>query len=183
MAKPKWFSKVMGGGMMHKIKDTGSIVVIVSQTRDDINPRTFSTKTRSGGKALKFYASHEYWLAVGGTWEKEVRKKKRKIGMFTEAKVSKNSITGKQRQVRFPLSYSYGVDDIRANIDFLIEEGHWKGTKEKVTARDMDFDGTKNELVDKVEVEELEDDLAELVEEVWHEIEEAMLTDRKKRYE
>ena len=53
------------------LKNTDSIVIIISQTRADINPLTFTTKTRSGGNALDFYASHLIWTAKAGALKKK----------------------------------------------------------------------------------------------------------------
>lgn len=118
MQKPKIASQFFRM-MKKRLKDTASAVIILSQTRDDINPMTFSTKTHSGGRALKFYASHQLWLAVG----KKHKRRNLTVGIDCVAKITKNKMTGKIREVTFPIYYSYGIDDIRTNIDFLLAEG------------------------------------------------------------
>jgi len=105
-----------------KARETESALIIISQTRDDINPMSFTKKTRSGGRALKFYCTHEIWLAVAST----IKKKDLPVGVNVRVKISKNKLTGKMRQVEFPLYYSYGVDDIGASVDWMIKTKTWK---------------------------------------------------------
>ena len=46
-----------------KLKKTGSVLIIVSQATTNIG-WGFSDKTRAGGTALKFFATHEMWLSI-----------------------------------------------------------------------------------------------------------------------
>jgi recombination protein RecA len=161
------------------LERTDSLLVIISQTRENISPMSFVEKTRAGGKALKFYSSHEIWLAAS----KAIKSKDRKIGNMVKAKVSKNKITGKERIIEFPVYYSYGVDDIGSCIDFLIAEKQWKQTKAKITAPDFDFEGTRVKLLTHIEEEDLQDDVRELVQDLWTEIEDSIKVKRKPRYE
>ena len=75
---------------MSRLEESGSILVVISQTRDDINPRTFSTKTRAGGRALRFYATVEVWSSVAGTLKKTYKGKERELGVKVKYDVKKN---------------------------------------------------------------------------------------------
>jgi len=163
------------------LKNTNSILIIISQVRDNLNAMAFgSKKTRSGGKALKFYSTVEAWLALG----KQIKSKERMIGVNTILKTGKCRITGKLRSVEFPIYYDLGIDDVTANIEFLMKEKHWKGSGQNLKAPEFEFEGSKKSLIKHIEQNNLEEDLKDIVEKVWLEIEESLKLDwRKKRYE
>lgn len=170
---------------MGRLKATGSILVIVNQTRDNIGggPFMFEKKTRSGGHALKFYAHAEIWLSIKERLKKDVRGKKRTIGVRTTIKVKKNRYTGRESTVYVPIYYSSGFDDTGSCVEFLIEEKHWVGNKTKVKAPEFDFDGKIEALIQHIEENDLTQDLHALVSTVWNEIEESKQVKRKARYE
>lgn len=176
MEKAKMLTEILRV-IARDIKRIEALIIIVSQTRDNVG-FGYATKSRSGGRALKFYSSHEMWLSV----LKSVKKKDRVIGVNTEAKVSKNKLTGKVRNVEFPIYYDYGVDDIAANVDFLVKEGTWKKNKLIIQASDFGIEETKDKLVRKIENDSLELDLQSLVGEVWNNIEEEIRLQRKPKY-
>ena len=49
--------------VLSSLSRTGSILIIINQTRDNLG-FGFSKKTRSGGRALRFYASVEIWVSL-----------------------------------------------------------------------------------------------------------------------
>ena len=178
---------------MSRLEETGSILVVISQTRDDINPRTFSTKTRAGGRALRFYATVEVWSSVVGTLKKTYNDKERELGTKVRYDVKKNRLTGRKRQVVVPIYTSVGIDDIGSCIDYLLDEKIWKqvkANKEKKTPAGIEVTGMgptrilpREKLIHTIEREDLEEDLRELVGQTWQDIEEAIAVQRKKRYE
>jgi hypothetical protein len=153
-------------------------VIVISQTRDNLG-FGFTSKTRSGGRALKFYSSHEMWLSIKETF----KKKKREIGIGANAKISKNKLTGKRRDVDIPIYYDYGVDDISANIDFLVDEGHWIKEGNTIQAKDLDIVGTKATIIKGIEDQMLEQEVQKIVGTQWKIIEEDLRLGRKRRYE
>jgi RecA/RadA recombinase len=162
---------------------TGSILIIISQTRDNIGTFSMDPKTRSGGKALKFYATLEMWSDVLKRIRKTVKKKPRVVGVISRVKVKKNRVQGKERTVQIPIYYSVGMADIDSCINYLIDEGHWKGTESKVNAPEFEYNGSKEGLVKLIEEENALEDLQRVVTECWTEIEEACEVVRKPRYE
>lgn len=178
MAKPKKSSELLRN-ICTDLKKTESILIIISQTRDNINPISFETKTRSGGNALRFYATHEIWLAK----TKPIKSKKRVVGNEIKAKIKKNKLTGKIREIGMRIYYDYGVDDISANINFLVDEGVWKKAGSKIKAPDFKLTGMMKTIVAHIERHNMEDDLKDLVAETWTSIEEDLKLDRKPRFE
>lgn len=178
MAKPKKASE-MFRRICNKLEHTQSILIVISQTRDAIGAM-FKKKTRSGGRALKFYSAHEVWLAV----IKTLKSKKRMIGTKTRSRIKKNQITGKWRDSPLYFYYSYGVDDVRANIEFLVQEKYWKKVKQTIKAKEFDAEGTITTIIHHIEDVDGEEKLQELVGEKWTEIENSLIdSDRKPRFE
>lgn len=94
-------------------------VFIVSQVRDKINA-TFGRKwTRSGGRAMDFYASQVLYLAEIKKLYKTVRGVRRAHGVVIRAKVTKNKVGIPFREVDFSLIFGYGIDDVLASLDWL----------------------------------------------------------------
>lgn len=116
----------LGGPMARK----NVTMIVVSQIRDKINV-TFGRKTtRSGGRALDFFASQILFLAyigqitrelkIKGTERKTQTKKgakeatkgiTRAVGIDVKAKVDKCKVGLPFREAEFPLMFGYGIDD------------------------------------------------------------------------
>ena len=205
--KPKLIGQILRK-IVQSVKKTLSAVFIISQTRDKIGVTFGSKKTRSGGRALKFYSTHELWLAV----ENHIKRRERDVGVNVVVKVGKNKLTGKLRTVKFPIYYDYGIDDTISCIDFLIEEGFWKKAKAsaeekadkaaKKSARELlgetaedkekekktrkfatEFgDMTVEALVKYIEDNDKKAELVQITAEAWYEIEDSIKTKRAPKY-
>ena len=179
MEKPKMASEIFRV-CCDGIAKTDSLLMIISQTRDNIGfGAMFTPKTRSGGKALKFFATHEIWLATG----KSHTKRDRAIGADCMVKVTKNKLTGKRREIFFPIYYDYGVDSIESCINFLIEEKYWTKTKALIDTKEFVKDKMSiNRLISHIETWDMEKELNNLVQTVWYEIEETIKLNRIPKY-
>ncbi len=167
-----------------KLKKDGSILIIISQTHDNIGAVMFGPKkTRSGGHALKFYNRGEIWLSLKKTLTKSYKGKNIQIGSITEAQVKKNHITGKKRRVDISIFNSYGVDDVGDCIDFLLEWGRFKKSAQKIKVPEFAFEGTREKLIDHIEAKERRvERLKQFTAETWKEIEDAIEVKRKPKY-
>lgn len=162
----------------NEIAATRSCFIPVFQTIDAINS-VFVEKTRRGGNAPKFFSSHEVWLKVG----KSIASKGLEIGIHTEAYIAKNKITGKRRHVFFPIYYDLGIDNITANINFLIGQEYIKPVDNSLEVPQFEFKKiTINKLIEHIEQNNLEGKLAELVGEAWNKREAAVELNRKPRF-
>jgi RecA/RadA recombinase len=169
-----------------EVKKTNSLVVIISQTRDNIDPMSFQRKTRAGGKALTFYASYEIWTAVERKVKVKIGEKNRTIGVVCRAKITKNKATGKIREeLSLPIYYDYGVDDIGACVDFLVSERVWpKSGTGKIEATTLGISATRDKLIRAIEDKDsFVHKMRRQVEQTWEKIEEAVRLDRKPKYE
>jgi len=168
--------------LLTPLRKSGSILIIINQTRDNLG-FGFEKKTRSGGRALRFYACLEIWSSVKKKISKFIKGKKRLLGVECNLQIQKNRITGKERTITIPIYYSFGFDDIGSCVDYLIEEGHWPQKGNTIAAKEFKFKGSKEKLIQHIEQKGMEMDLQGIVGEVWEEIEEACTIKRKRRYE
>jgi len=179
------------------LKKSGSILIVINQTRAKMNALPFEEKKgHSGGHALDFYVCVQLISSVAGQIKKIIKGKKRQLGINCKIRVKKNRITGRDRTVIIPIYHSMksadgtfhgGIDDVGSCVDFLIEEEYWKKVREDkktiIKAKGLGIKGSRDKLIRLIEHHEYERDLQELVGDVWNEIEKASALKRKKRYE
>lgn len=161
---------------------TRSTLIIVQQLRQKIGVTFGRKSTTSGGNAPFYYSTHQIWLSK----LEPIKSRERKIGSKVKAEVIKNKLTGKERVVDFKVYNDYGIDDISSCVDFLIKEKFWKplpGKAQTYSATGLDIEASKPKLIDTIEKEEMEWELASIVGDVWHNIEEGIkLSHRKPKY-
>lgn len=169
------------------VRETNSILIIIGQTRDNVSGMG-DPKTRSGGRALRFYATLEIWSSIREKMMKTIRGAPRQIGIVAKLQIKKNRFTGKPHAVEMPIYTSIGIDDTGSCVDYLLEEKHWKLKKVKdedskaIIAPEFEFEGSRAALIRHIEENNMEQDLRDIVAEVWEEIQEAMTVVRKNRY-
>jgi len=168
--------------LLKGLRDTGSILIILSQTRDDLG-FGYNEKSRSGGKALRFYATLEIWSSVIETIEKTVNGIKRAIGNKVLIKNKKNRITGKKREIEIDIYPSYGMDDLSSCIDYLLMEGFWKLKKTKIDATHFKQLCTREKLIDHIEKNGLENQLRSITGKCWKKMEDSLHLKRKRKYD
>jgi len=117
MGKPKYLSKEFFPQLCSIIQDKNILVVIISQVRENIQPFSFEKYTRSGGKAMDFYAHTVLWLAT----LKKINKKGKPVGVVVKAKTTKSKTPRPFRDCQFSIIFDYGIDNIGSNLDYLYE--------------------------------------------------------------
>lgn len=161
-----------------KIERSNVLLLVVSQVRDNIGV-TFGEKyKRSGGKAMDFYCSQVLWLANIKTIAKTINKVERPIAVAIKAKVKKNKVGLPFRDAQFLFKFGYGVEDLGASINWLLEVGRTKDinlnpaeAKEYLASLEtMTNDEYRQELTNTSKV----------VKQVWAEIETTFLPTRRK---
>ena len=169
------------------LRKTNSILIVINQTRANLGFGP-STKTRSGGNALTFYACLEIWSAIKGRLYKTVKGKPRQIGITCLCQTKKNRLNGRERRIELPIYHSFGIDDVGGCVDYLLEEKHWPKKKKSkkhaggYDAKEFGVRGSREKIIRHIEKNGLEFDLREIVGEVWSDIEDACVVKRKKRY-
>jgi RecA/RadA recombinase len=179
MEKAKAISQMLRM-LVADVKSTKSLVIIISQTRDNIDPRAYTKKRRAGGQALRFYCCHEIWTTVAEKLREN--KYKQVMGIVCTAKLTKNKMTGKLRTVDFPIYYSYGIDDIGSCITFMKERKFWPVQGGLIKAKELNITANMPDLIRRIEDECLERKLRAAVGQAWSEMEKEIRVERKPRY-
>lgn len=156
-------------------------VMVISQVRDNIGVSFGEKHTRSGGKALDFYASQILWLANKGQNKITRSKVMRTIGVSIKAKIKKNKIGMPFRECDFDILFGYGIDDVTSGLQFLSDAGALErldiaSTPTAVRGWKSTFDEASQE--DQIEMREV---LANAVRGAWYEIE-AAFAPKKGKY-
>lgn len=167
--------------VVHRIARTSSILIIVSQTRDNLG-FGWEKKTRSGGRALRFYATAELWMSVVKTLKRKIGEKEREIGVRAAVEVRKNRITGLRSEIEVDIYPSYGLDDLGSMVDYLVEEGVWGQVKGTIQADQLELAGSRNRLIRMIEERAMLPKVRSIVEAQWRGITEQMQLNRRKRY-
>lgn len=94
-------------------------MMVISQIRDNIGISFGKKTTRSGGHALDFYASQIVELGMRGRIEESRSGIKRAVGIKVHATCTKNKITTPFQECDFPVLFNYGIDSVRANLEWI----------------------------------------------------------------
>lgn len=171
--------------VVHMLSKTGCVLIVVSQSRDNIDGGMFEPKNiTAGGRALKYYATWQMFAAKGKKIEKTVQGAKYQTGMHCRVNIQKNRLTGKEWTVEVPIYHSYGLDEVGSCVQWLLDVKHWKGGgQSKINAVELGLDCRQDKLIDAIEAQNKEPLLSKIVTKKWREIEERLVLKRKKRYE
>jgi len=96
-------------------------VLVISQVRDKIGVQFGERHSRSGGRALDYYASQVVWLSQIKQLKRTVRGVERPVGIRVRAAVKKNKVGMPFREVTFPLLFNFGIEDVVAGAEWLHE--------------------------------------------------------------
>lgn len=107
--------------LTRSIEEARMNVIIISQVRDKIGISFGRKTTRSGGKALDFYASIVLYLAHIKTISRVRKGQKRAVAVRIRAKCDKNKISLPFRECDFTIRFGYGIEDLQANVAWLKE--------------------------------------------------------------
>lgn len=101
------------------INQKNCLLVIVSQIRDRIGITFGETKTRSGGKALDFYASQIIWLSEKVKIKRTALGVERAIGVEIRARTKKNKAGAPFRECDLTILFNYGLDDEVSMLNWI----------------------------------------------------------------
>jgi recombination protein RecA len=164
--------------LVQKLEKSRITVLIISQVRDAIGVTFGDKHSRSGGKALDFYASQVVYLSQIKTLKRTIKGVERPTGIQVRAKAKKNKIGPPLRECEFDLRFGYGVDDLAANVHWLTEIDQLKelGTTKDKSERFL----RSTESMEEHEYRELCSKASVLVKEKWAEIETGFMPTRRK---
>ena len=156
MGKQKYLSQEFFPQLCDTIENCNVLVIIISQIRENCDMFSFEKYSRSGGKAMDFYAHSVLWLATC----KKIEKKDMAVGVVVKAKTTKSKTPRPYRECFFSFLYDYGLDNIGTSIDYLFDLRTDKGELNKKAGAiqwngDNDYDKkTLKEFLDENELYE-----------------------------
>jgi recombination protein RecA len=149
------------------------LVVFTNQIQDVQDAAAFGPKEKTpGGHAVPFYASLR--MRVGpskeGKISKEItvggKKVKKVLGVQSTVSITKSSIDAPYRTAEVPILFDYGIDDIRANLEYIKDmtgaKKFWAVTEE------ISF---LDDAIHHIEENHLYSELREAIIDMWLEIE------------
>lgn len=101
-------------------------VMYISQIRANIGVTMGRKTDMAGGNAIRFYASQRIYLRQTGVIDHEIKGQKRVVGVNIVAKNEKSKVGMPYREIKFPILFSYGIDDLTSCVEFLVETGDAK---------------------------------------------------------
>jgi len=162
----------------HRIEQSRVLLLVISQVRDNIGAMFGEKHKRSGGRALDFYGSQALWLAHIKTLKREISKVERPYGVLIRAKLKKNKVNLPFREADFEFHFGYGVEDLRASIEWLKEVGRLKDAGINPTQVKEYLKGIDE--MDRAEYNKEQQTAAAAVKQVWREVETSFLPKRSK---
>jgi recombination protein RecA len=158
------------------------LMVASNQVRVNADAGMYAEKTTTpGGQAVPFYASVRLRFRTPNKIKKEVKVAgktvNRVIGTEVVVEVYKNSCDKPYRQATLYIIFDYGIDDIRANLQFI--KDHTKNTTYTVGGETLHQ--SLEHSIQLVEEQKLTRQLKNEVIDLWEEIEAMFESDRTKK--
>jgi len=160
------------------------LMVCSNQVRVNQDAGPYGEKYKSpGGEAIGFYASLRLKIArrekIKETKTIRGKEQQRVVGVVSSIQVYKSSIDAPFRDAMVHILFDYGIDDIRANLTYLKQ--NTKSTKYAIPGCDVLLGASIKSAALAVEKNNLEEALREAVIDLWEEIEETFITERKQK--
>ena len=184
MSAAKFLSQEMFRGLSAKLAEKNALLYIISQERDNANAGMYGKKNRlGGGRAVGFYETARIYSKLK---EKEERKG-RAIGVLIETTAEKVRHPRPFRSCFIPINFTYGMDDVAANIDFLFnlrsnKTGELLKSAKSIVWEDGKEPMSREELITFVEENKLKGELKRRVIASWEEIEDSITEVRPKKF-
>ncbi len=177
LEKPKIMGQLFNQ-LVRRLKDAKMCVIFVSQVRDRIGVMFGDKHTRSGGKALDFYASQVLWLTQLGTISRTIGGVKRPTAIQIKAKAKKNKVGQPFRDCEFLIRFGFGVDDFTANMEWLETIGRLRELE--LTDKTVGAFMTATDKMPDDEYKKRLEGVQGTVKQVWADVEKDFLPVRKK---
>lgn len=183
--KPKMLSKLFRK-LVRRLEEKQITFIVISQIRDKIGVVFGETKSRSGGKALDFYASQIIWLTELGKIKRTIRGVERVVGVSVRVRIKKNKVGMPFRDCDYQIEFGYGIDNVSSYLKFLVdvkkEDLLNKGFFEKTKLLKSTITRISNKIkkLEEKEFKETSAYIEQVCKKVWDDIENDFKPERKK---
>lgn len=166
--KPKKLSEFFrrNNQLMAKL---GITLIIVSQLRDKLGVMFGDKHTRTGGRALDFYATQVVWLSQIKQLQQQRIGVKRVYGILVRAKNKKNKVGPPFREFDFPVLFNFGIEDLQSTLGYILERKAWKRCK--MTEKELKDLANKTQDLSPERWHRLRAKSAGLVQRLWQDVE------------
>lgn len=165
MAKAKLMSETFRR-MVKDITAANCTLMVISQVRDKIGVMFGETKTRTGGKALDFYASQICWLAEIEKTKRTASGIERVTGVVVRVRNRKNKLGVAYREAEQTMMFGYGIDDEVSMLKWLI-----KAKVISSAVQWMDEVHTARVAGDRARLKQINTELRSMVWSKWNDVE------------
>ena len=181
MRRAKEFSEHLRKGA-RIVTNNNLLLFCTNQIREKADAQKYERKDiNPGGKAIEFYASLILRFSSYSKITKEVKVAgkpvKRVVGIEVDVEVVKSSIWKPHHVAPVIIYYNYGIDDIRANLQYIKDYS----SNTVYTVNDEPLNISLDKSVVMVESMGKENELREQVIDLWEEIEAKFEMTRKKK--
>lgn len=159
--------------LVRKVSHANISLIVISQVRDKIGISFGRKTTRSGGRALDFYASHVIYLSHIKTLYKTRKGLQRAIGVRIKAKCDKNKISLPFRECEFTIRFGYGVEDLLASVE-------WLKTARQISNKEADTILDNLDKMEEPEYKSIQKEITAKLRTAWQETEKEFLPKRRK---
>ena len=164
------------------LKQQNYILACSNQIREKADAGGYGEKfTTPGGYAFKFYSSVRLRFYPPKKIKRIVKIAGKEVKKVFATKVPievyKNSCDVPYRTADIYIQFDYGIDDIRANIQYLKDYTSAKGYE----LNGQSLGASMDKAIAYIEENELENELKETVIDLWEEIQEKLTVPRKKK--
>lgn len=164
-----------------KMEQANTLLLIVSQIRDNIGVFMGEKYKRSGGRALDFYASQIMWLAKIKTLKRSVKGVERSVGIRVKAQLKKNKVGNTDRSFEFNFMFSYGIEDLVSSIEYMREVKRLGDLGMSEAEVKPYF--KRMEEMDDAEYRKERDTVTPIFQEAWKQVETVAFLPKRRKYE
>lgn len=117
MGTARFLSQEFFRNHVGSIADKNSLLIFISQARQNLDPMSFKKWTQSGGNALYHFMTTTVWFSRVNTLKND----NLAIGGVFKAKIEKARHPRPFRECIFTFYFDHGIDDIGTSLDYLFD--------------------------------------------------------------
>lgn len=181
MGSAKFLSQEFFRTLSSDLQDKKCLLYVISQERDNVGGGMYAPKNKaSGGRAIRFFET----VRIHTKARKKIEKSDLPIGVVVEIDAEKVRNPRPFRKCTIPIYFTYGMDNIGANIDYLYDlrgdSGELLKKSEGIKWDEEEL--SRDNLIKYIESNHLQEELEKRVVDKWESIEDSIKVERASKY-